>query len=186
MHTHMHTHMLAHLASEDHSHTFATFCLKCHSTAKANALAHKGSNCFFIFSVTDCDEWLTVTRYAYMYVCVCPSLYVYFHHYLVHRILSTVFNWEIADGLCFISRFVCGPSSGIPQSPLICCQIFINVTELRPPNDASRVCKGPSYNESVGSMSCMTLKMNSAYGDLFYTYSTRWTEVCLIQISFLF
>lgn len=94
MHTHMHTHTLAHLASEDHSHTFATFCPKCHSTAKPNALAHKRSNCFFIFSVTDCDEWLTVTWYAYMYVCVCvcPSLYVYFHHNLVHRLLSTVFD----------------------------------------------------------------------------------------------
>lgn len=64
-------------------------------------------------------------------------------------ISSAVFYTGTADGLCFISRLVSGTWSGIPRSALICCQIFINVMELRPPNDARIFCEGPSDNEPV-------------------------------------
>ena len=78
----------------------------------------------------------------------CPC----FHRCLCRWISSAVFNAGATDGLCFISRLVGGAWSGVPRSTLICCQIFINVTALRPPNDASMFCEGPCSNEPVGSL----------------------------------
>lgn len=75
-----------------------------------------------------------------------------FHRCLYRWISSAVFNAGATDGLCFISRLVGGAWSGVPRSTLICCQIFINVTALRPPNDASMFCEGPCSNEPVGSL----------------------------------
>lgn len=76
---------------------------------------------------------------VHMHQCVHQQEPVCFDHYLPW-ILSMVFNADTADGLCFISRLVCGARSGIPWSPLICCQIFINVTELSTQNDAKIFC----------------------------------------------
>lgn len=127
-------------------------------------VGHKESNCFFIRSVIDCDgvlihsELLPPRVFFFFFDDVCNFVRVHMHQ-CVHQqervcfrhhlpwILSMVFNAETADGLCFISRLVSGARSGIPRSPLICCQIFINVTELRSPNDARRFCEGRCYNE---------------------------------------
>lgn len=78
----------------------------------------------------------------------CASAGVSFHCYLDHWVLSAVFKTGTAMAFCF--RLVSGARCGIPQSPLICCQICMNVTELRPPNDANVFCEGRGYNEPVG------------------------------------
>lgn len=108
-----------------------------------------------------------------------------FPHYLSHWLLSVVFNTRAAYSLCFIRRVVCSAWSGIPQSPLICCQIFINVTELRSTNDASIFHSGRGYNELVGLLKpfgvSVTLKKNTTYPLMFYKINRALFNYCYLE-----
>lgn len=186
-HTRWQAHTLHYLSSQwefsDCSHTghpslilFPTICLECQSKCKgmiwkqsfSHTVAHgiiaitagnKASNWVFIFSIIDCDEWITnpccssylimcafllgcvyICRYVrnraktktvYLFECITWKVCVFPDVWILCAILST----GSTDSLCFISRLVCDAQSGTPQSPIICCQIFINVTELRPPTN---------------------------------------------------